>query len=253
MIDLSEIVALAETFMLELPSVPEAHTMPVGGAIAGWIDHTLLKPEATTNQIEKLCMEAVEYRFASVCVNPVFVPLVTQRLTGTPVKVCTVVGFPLGATMAVIKSSEAAKCLQAGASELDMVLHVGSLKGENYEHVFEDILGVVEVAQQEAAIVKVILETSALTKKEKIIACLISKAAGADYVKTSTGFGSGGATAEDIELMYRVSSPEVSVKASGGIRSLSDAQQMIAAGASRLGTSSGVTILREALERDKTT
>jgi deoxyribose-phosphate aldolase len=245
MLDLTTLQSLCESYLLELPQAEAGRAMPAGSAISAWIDHTLLKPEATAAQVEKLCQEAVEYHFASVCINPVYVPLASRLLAATDVRVCTVVGFPLGASLSGTKANEAAACLQAGASEVDMVLHVGSLKSETFSHVYEDILGVVESAQKSGAVVKVIIETSALTKKEKIIACLISKAAGADFVKTSTGFGSGGATIEDVDLMFRVSSPQVKVKASGGIRTLKDARAMIVAGASRLGTSSGVNIMKE--------
>ncbi len=213
--------------------------------ISAFIDHTILKSDATTNQIEKLCQEAVDYHFASVCINPVYVPLAASILSGTAVKVCTVIGFPLGASLPSSKARETEACINSGATEVDMVLSVGMLKSGNYEHVLEDIHGVVECAHSGNTIVKVILETSALERMEKIIACLLCQSAGADFVKTSTGFGSGGATLEDVELMYRISYPDIKVKASGGIRTLTDALAMIKAGAARLGTSSGINIMKE--------
>ncbi len=240
-----ELLASAEAYLRELPATPESISLPIGTEISAWIDHTLLKPEATTAQIENLCREALQYQFASVCVNPVYVPLVSRILANSTVKVCTVIGFPLGASLPQSKAREAEICIQSGAVELDMVLQIGALKGEAYSLVFEDIQGVVEASRPANALVKVILETSALVQKEIIIACLICKAAGVDFVKTSTGFGTGGATIKDVDLMHRLVGPEIKVKASGGIRTLSDALSMIQAGASRLGTSSGVKIISE--------
>ncbi len=244
---LTESLSLAEKYRVELPPTLPIKTVPVGAEIVAWIDHTLLKPEATIEQIGKLCQEALQYRFASVCVNPVYVPLAYSHLKDTPVKVCTVVGFPLGATLSNCKVSEAEACLQAGAREIDMVLAVGLLKSGAYEAVFEDVAGVVRVSRAYQALVKVILETSALTRDEKIYASVLCKNAGADFIKTSTGFGAAGATVEDVDLMYRIAAPQASVKASGGIRTLADAQAMIQAGASRLGTSAGVAIVSAAL------
>ena len=211
--------------------------------IARYIDHTLLKPEATPAQIEKLCQEAVEYDFMSVCVNPIFVPTAVQLLRGSEVKVCTVIGFPLGATTAKVKVFEAHQAAGNGARELDMVIAVGQLKAGEYGAVAADIAGVVEAAHSHGAICKVIIETALLSESEKIAACLLAVRAGADYVKTSTGFASGGATVDDIALMRRVVGDEVGVKASGGVRSRADADALIAAGATRLGASAGVAIV----------
>jgi deoxyribose-phosphate aldolase len=250
---LSETLSLADEYQVTLPPMLPIKTAPTGGEIAAWIDHTLLKPEATIEQIEKLCQEALQFGFASVCVNPVYVPLAFSILKDSPVKVCTVIGFPLGAALASCKASEADACLQAGAREIDMVLTVGLLKSKAYEAVFADVAGVVQVSRTFNALVKVILETSALTRDEKILASVICKNAGADFIKTSTGFGAGGATADDVNLMYRIAAPQVSVKASGGIRTLADAQMMIQAGATRLGTSAGVAIVSAALAQGKGT
>jgi deoxyribose-phosphate aldolase len=214
--------------------------------IAAYIDHTLLKPEATPAQIERLCAEAVQYRFASVCVNPSFVSLCARLLKGTPVAVCTVIGFPLGATTTKTKVFEATQAAANGASELDMVIAVGQLKAERYPEVAEDIHQVVDAGHAKGALVKVIIETALLSDAEKVAACLLAARAGADFVKTSTGFSGGGATAADIALMRRTVGPDVGVKASGGIRTLADAQAMIAAGATRIGASAGVAIVREA-------
>jgi deoxyribose-phosphate aldolase len=243
---LAELIDMADAYEQALPPAPPLPQPPVGAEIAGWIDHTLLKPEATAEQIKKLCDEARQYGFASVCVNPAFTSLAAGLLSGTSVKVCTVVGFPLGATLPTYKALEALSCLSAGAVELDMVIHIGALKGGAYGQVLNDIIAVTQVAHNQRAIVKVILEMALLSRREKIIACLISKAAGADFVKTSTGFGPGGATVEDVDLMFRLVGPTVQVKAAGGIRDLQTAQAMIAAGATRLGSSSGVQIVQEA-------
>lgn len=217
-----------------------------GGAAAGLasrIDHTLLKPEATREQVMQLCEEARRYGFASVCVNPAYVPLCAELLRGSPVRVCTVIGFPLGATLAEAKASEARIAIERGARELDMVLNVGALKSKDYETAARDIRAVVRVAQAGGAIVKVILETALLSEEEKVAACLLAKAAGADFVKTSTGFSSGGATVEDVALMRRVVGEGMGIKAAGGIRTRADAERMVQAGATRLGTSSGVRIV----------
>jgi len=245
---LAELIDLAGEYDRQLPAPPPALQMPQGQAIASWIDHTLLKPEATAEQVRALCQEARQHHFASVCVNPVFVPLAAGVLAGSGVPVCTVVGFPLGASLLTQKALETLACLEHGATEIDMVLHVGALKGQAYGQVLNEIQAVVQGAHNQKALVKVILETCLLTRLEKIIACLISQAAGADFVKTSTGFSSGGATLEDIDLMYRVVGQSLKVKASGGIRSLESARAMIAAGASRIGTSSGVKIVAEAIQ-----
>lgn len=244
---IAQFVELARESEQQLPPPPAPLKLPVGAEIAAWIDHTLLKPEATAAQVKVLCEEAARHQFASVCVNPVYVPLAAGLLAGSNVPVCCVIGFPLGASLSTTKAFEALQCVEQGAKELDMVLHVGGMKGQNYGHVLNDIQAVVQVAHNAGALVKVILETCLLTRYEKILACLISQAAGADFVKTSTGFSTGGATVEDIDLMYRVVGKTLKVKASGGIRSLQAAQAMIQAGASRLGTSSGVQIVAEAV------
>lgn len=216
-------------------------------SIARLIDHTLLKPEAMRDQVVALCEEARRFQFASVCVNPVYVALCADLLSADPdVAVCTVIGFPLGATMPEVKAFEAAQVLAQGAREVDMVQNVGALKGGNYDLVQRDIAGVVAVAHAQGARCKVILETALLSDEEKEVACRIAQAAGADFVKTSTGFGPGGATAHDIALMRRVVGSEMGVKASGGIRSLADVQQMVLAGANRIGASAGVRIIEEA-------
>lgn len=212
--------------------------------IAAMIDHTLLKPEATPAQIEKLCAEAAEYHFASVCVNPVYIPLAARLLKGTGVKVCCVVGFPLGAIAPEQKAAEAASCAAMGAEELDMVIHVGAAKAGDWALVQRDIEGVVKAAAGHT--VKVIIETCLLTDEEKVKACEAAKAAGAHFVKTSTGFSTGGATTHDIALMRKTVGPEMGVKASGGIRDYATAMAMIEAGANRIGASAGIAIVAAA-------
>ena len=212
-------------------------------AIAGTIDHTLLKATATQAQVESLCLEAKENGFASVCVNPVNVKLAASLLAGSSVKVCTVTGFPLGANTSMVKAAEAKEAVDNGAEEVDMVINIGALKAADYNRVFQDILRVVEAVRAKA-LVKVIIETCYLSEEEKIKACLIAKRAGADFVKTSTGFGTGGATPEDIALMRQVVGQELGVKASGGIRDFNTAKLMIESGANRLGTSSGREIIK---------
>ena len=212
--------------------------------IAAMIDHTLLKPEATPAQIEKLCAEAAEYHFASVCVNPVYIPLAARLLKGTGVKVCCVVGFPLGAIAPEQKAAEAASCAAMGAEELDMVIHVGAAKAGDWALVQRDIEGVVKAAAGHT--VKVIIETCLLTDEEKVKACEAAKAAGAHFVKTSTGFSTGGATTHDIALMRKTVGPEMGVKASGGIRDYATAMAMIEAGANLIGASAGIAIVAAA-------
>ena len=212
--------------------------------IASMIDHTLLKPEATPAQVEKLCAEAAEYHFASVCVNPVYIPLAARLLDGTGVKVCCVVGFPLGAIAPEQKAAEAASCAAMGAEELDMVIHVGAAKAGDWALVQRDIAGVVKAAAGRT--VKVIIETCLLTDEEKVKACEAAKAAGADFVKTSTGFSTGGATTHDIALMRKTVGPKMGVKASGGIRDYATAMAMIEAGANRIGASAGIEIVAAA-------
>lgn len=210
--------------------------------IASMIDHTLLKPEATRQQIESLCQEAKEYKFASVCVNPTWVSTSKELLQGSGVMVCTVIGFPLGATTSETKAFETKNAIEHGAEEVDMVINIGALKDHNDELVEKDIRAVVEAAKGKAH-TKVIIETSLLSKEEKIRACELSVKAGADFVKTSTGFSTGGATAEDIALMRKTVGPELGVKASGGVRSTEDVQKLIEAGATRIGASSSIAIV----------
>ena len=231
------ISAGAERISSTLGIIPE-------GDIAATIDHTLLKPEATSDQIAQLCYEAKKYSFASVCVNPTHVPLCAELLKGTPVKVCTVIGFPLGATAADVKQYETSGAIKKGATEIDMVINIGALKAGDLEVVARDILGVVETSHRENIIVKVIIETALLNDEEKKIACLLAKEAGADYVKTSTGFAGGGATVEDVALMRHVVGPSIGVKAAGGIRTREDAEMMIQAGATRIGASAGIKIVK---------
>ena len=218
---------------------------PASDGLASLIDHTLLKPDATREQIETLCQEARTHGFASVCVNPVWIPLCADRLRGSETKVCTVVGFPLGATLAEAKAFEAARAVAEGACEIDMVLDVGGLKSGDFARVERDIAGVVAASHRGGAIVKVIIEAALLTDDEKVRACVLSRVAGAEFVKTSTGFASGGATAEDVALMRRVVGPDMGVKAAGGVRDLKSAQAMIDAGADRIGASVGVKIVQE--------
>lgn len=209
--------------------------------LARMIDHTLLKPDATRDEVVKLCEEARKHRFASVCVNTTWVPLAKSMLSGTDVMVCAVVGFPLGAMLPTAKAYEARDAVRQGAKEIDMVINIGALKSRDYETVFEDICRVVKSAAP--AGVKVILETGFLDTEQKIIACTLSKLAGAAFVKTSTGFGKGGATVEDIELMRRVVGSDVGVKASGGVRTAEDVLKMAQAGANRIGASASVAIV----------
>ena len=212
--------------------------------LARYIDHTLLKAKTTRDELKTLCDEAAKYSFASVCVNPANVAYCVRALRGSGVAVCTVVGFPLGATTAAAKAFEARDAVRAGADEIDMVINIGALKSGDYATVLDDITKV--VAASKPAIVKVILETGELTTHEKVIACSLSKVAGAHFVKTSTGFGPGGATAEDVAMMKAVVGEELEVKASGGVRSADDVDAMIAAGATRIGASASVAIVKGA-------
>ena len=214
--------------------------------IASYIDHTLLKPDATREQIDKLCQEAAAHGFAPVCVNPYYVEHCAQQLAGADAKVCTVVGFPLGANTSDTKAEEAARAIRAGAQEIDMVLNVSALKNGDDQYVTDDIAAVAKASHDGGAICKVILETCLLKDDEKVRACQSAIKAGADFVKTSTGFSTGGATVDDIRLMSKtVAEAKLGVKASGGIRSFADAQQMIEAGATRIGASAGVQIVQE--------
>ena len=211
-------------------------------SIAGMIDHTLLKPDASAAQIAKLCAEAREYAFASVCVNPSYVPQCAQALAGSPVKVCTVIGFPLGATTSAAKAFEAKEAVDNGAGEVDMVVNVGRIKSGDWDYVQADIRAVVD-AVKGRALTKVIIETCLLTDEEKVRVCTAAKEAGADFVKTSTGFSTGGAKAEDIALMRKTVGPDMGVKASGGIHNADEARAMIEAGATRIGASAGIAIV----------
>lgn len=211
--------------------------------IARYIDHTLLKPEATKQDIIALCAEAVKYGFAAVCINPSFVPLARARLRGSGVKICTVVGFPLGATTTAVKEFETAEAVTNGADEIDMVINIGALKSGDEAYVAAEIAAVVKAARGRT--VKVILETALLTAAEKKLACRLAAQAGARFVKTSTGFGPGGATIADVRLLRESIGPGLEVKASGGVRTREAALQMIGAGATRIGTSSGVAIVGE--------
>jgi len=213
--------------------------------VARYIDHTLLKPDATRDEILKVCEEGVRYGFASVCINPIWVREAACALRGSGVKVCTVIGFPLGSNAPDTKAYEARRAIFDGASELDMVINVGALKSGDHDLVSRDIRGVVEVAHEAGYICKVIIETALLGDDEKVSACLIAKEANADFVKTSTGFSSGGATAADVSLMRRAVGGQMGVKASGGVRDLKQAQEMIRAGATRIGASVGVKIVQE--------
>ncbi|MEY8508314.1 deoxyribose-phosphate aldolase [Lachnospiraceae bacterium 42-17] len=212
--------------------------------LAKYIDHTLLKADATEEQIIKLCAETRQYRFASVCVNPGYVPLTAKELSGSGVKTCCVIGFPLGATTTAAKVQETIDCIKNGADEVDMVINVGQVKSGNWIYVKKDIEEVV-LAARGKALVKVIIETCLLTDEEKVKVCTISKIEGADFVKTSTGFSIGGATVEDVRLMRRTVGPRMGVKASGGVRDYRTAIAMIEAGADRIGTSNGVMIIKE--------
>lgn len=209
--------------------------------LARMIDHTILKADATEMEVEKLCTEALEYNFASVCINPSMVEKAANMLKGSDVKVCTVIGFPLGATTTEVKAFETEDVIKKGATEVDMVINIGKLKEGNIEYVKKDIEAVVNAAKGKA-LTKVIIETCLLTDEEKVTACKLSKEAGADFVKTSTGFSKGGATAHDIKLMRETVGPDMGVKASGGVRSREDALTMIENGATRIGASASIAI-----------
>ena len=230
--------------------VPAERIEPVAAgdrkAIAALIDHTMLRPEATRADIVRLCREARRYGFATVCINPYWVPLAAGELAGTGAKVCTVVGFPLGATSTEAKVAEAGAALRAGAREIDMVMNIGAMRSGDLDAVKLDILAVVGACHDAGAIVKVILETALLDDEQKIAACGLAQAAGADFVKTSTGFGPSGATVKDVALMRRMAGARMGVKAAGGVRSLEDFRAMVAAGANRIGASSSVKIVEAA-------
>lgn len=213
-------------------------------SIASFIDHTLLKQDATAEQIDQLCREAAEYHFASVCVNPYYVARCVKNLKDTGVKVCTVIGFPLGATTTESKVFEALQAVKSGAQEIDMVMNVSAMKSKNFKGIESEIQALAAVVEG-SAVLKVILETCLLTEEEKVLACQIAKRSGADFVKTSTGFSSGGATVEDVALLRRTVGKDMGVKASGGIRDYATAKAMLDAGASRIGASAGVAIVKE--------
>jgi deoxyribose-phosphate aldolase len=215
-------------------------------SVAALIDHTILRPDASAEEVRTVCAEARHYGFASVCVNPARVALVASELKGSKVKTCSVVGFPLGATFSEAKAQEARLAIRAGAQEIDMVINVGALKDRDYLTVQSDIQGVANVCHADGALLKVIIEACLLANSEKAIACAIAKLAGADFVKTSTGFSKSGATAADVALMRRVVGPHMGVKAAGGIRTLEDLRAMVEAGASRVGASAGVKIVEAA-------
>lgn len=212
--------------------------------LAKYIDHTALKPDTTTAQIDKLCEEAIQFGFATVCVNPVWIKRAANNLSDTDVGVATTVGFPLGANVSQVKAMEARVALQDGATEIDMVMNIGALKDGQYDVVRDDIAQVTEVTREAGAICKVIIEAALLTDEEKRRACRLAQEAGADYVKTSTGFGPGGAAVHDVRLMRETVGPQMGVKAAGGIKTAEDAREMIAAGATRIGASAGVQIVQ---------
>ena len=217
-----------------------------GGEVAKLIDHTLLRPEATRQDIEVLCREALEFKFANVCINPTWVTLAAHLLDGSGVGVCAVVGFPLGATTSDVKVCEARRAMADGAREIDMVINIGALKSGSRDDVRRDIEAVTASCREGSALSKAIIEVALLTDDEKIAACMLAKSAAADFVKTSTGFGPRGATTADVALMRRVVGPQMGIKAAGGIRDLAAVRAMVAAGATRIGTSAGTRIVREA-------
>jgi len=248
-------VAKAESCGLEVcphnprPVEVEARTVSMTDdlrKLAALFDHTLLRPEARRGEVEKLCQEARQLGFAAVCVNPTWVALAAEKLRGSPVRVATVTGFPLGATSTAVKRAEAEAAILAGAREIDMVMNVGAMKSGELERVENDIHGVAEVCHPAGALLKVIIENAYLSDEEKVAACRTAKRAGADFVKTSTGFGPSGAKESDVRLMRETVGPEMGVKAAGGIRTLADALRLLAAGATRLGSSASVAILAEA-------
>ncbi len=243
---LNDILKLVDSYEQELPAAPPQLVAPQGAQVAAWIDHTLLKPEATADQVRTLCEEARQYHFAGVCVNPIFVPLARGLLKDSGLGICAVIAFPLGATLPEDKAHEARRAIDNGATEVDMVINLGALKGGTYGLVLNDILFVTQEAHARTARVKVIIEAALLTHPEKILACLLAQAAGADFVETSTGFGPGGAMLADVDLMRRVVGPETGVKAAGGIRTYQDTLAMIAAGADRIGANASVFIVNGA-------
>jgi deoxyribose-phosphate aldolase len=247
--DVARIAARVKELLQQGASAPAVTTVLPPDKLVKLIDHTLLKPEATAGDIDKLCAEAAKYGFYSVCVNPTWVAKARQLLRGTPVKVCAVVGFPLGAQEPQIKTLEARRALREGAQEIDMVINIGALKGKDDKLVSRDIRGVVEVCDEARAVSKVILETALLNDEEKVRACQLAMKAGADFVKTSTGFSKSGATVEDVSLMARTVKPrKLGVKAAGGVRTYADVLKMVDAGATRIGSSNSVKIVEEATQ-----
>lgn len=245
-IDIEQLAALIGEEILarrgQRPAAP-ARRGPIDPKVAALIDHTILKPEATAKDVKRVCAEALQYKFAAVCVNPCWVPLAAAELKGSTVKCCTVAGFPLGASATEIKVAEAELAVRTGAQEVDMVINVGALRGGDYERVRTDIAAVVQACHRGGAMVKVILENALLDDSQKAIACALAKSAGADFVKTSTGFAATGATAEDVALMRRIVGSKMGVKAAGGVRTLEDLRRMVAAGACRVGASASVSIV----------
>lgn len=239
-----ELRRLVETIVDEFLGVAGGRDR-IGGGVAGLIDHTLLRPEATRADIERLCGEAVDHGFATVCVNPAWAALAARRLEGSRVGVCTVVGFPLGASVTDVKAYEARRALFDGAREIDMVINIGALKSGDLALVRRDLEAVTGPVRAAGRLTKVIIEAALLLEEEKVAACRQARAAGADYVKTSTGFARGGATPEDVALMRRVVGGSMGVKAAGGIRDYRTLQSLVAAGATRIGTSAGIRIVRE--------
>lgn len=247
--DIDRITAKVRELLQQGSAAPPATTVLPPDKLVKLIDHTLLKPEATAAEIEKLCKEAAQYEFYSVCVNPTWVAKARQLLRGTPVKVCAVVGFPLGAQEPQIKLLEARRALREGAQEIDMVINIGALRDKDDKLVARDIRGVVEVCDEARALSKVILETALLNDEEKVRACQLAMKAGADFVKTSTGFSKSGATVEDVALMARTVKPrKLGVKAAGGVRTYADVLKMVDAGATRIGSSNSVKIVEEATQ-----
>lgn len=245
-IDIEQLAALIGEEILarraRRPAAP-ARRGPIDEKVAALIDHTILKPEATAKDVKRVCAEALQYKFAAVCVNPCWVTLAAAELKGSTVKCCTVAGFPLGASATEIKAAEVELAVRTGAQEVDMVMNVGALRGGDYERVRTDIAAVVQACHRGGAIVKVILENALLDDSQKAIACALAKSAGADFVKTSTGFAATGATAEDVALMRRIVGNKMGVKAAGGVRTLEDLRRMVAAGACRVGASASVSIV----------
>jgi len=247
-----ELNQLVKKAWVELQNNPSPENQPAPAAaklnaaeVARLIDHTLLQPESTEAQIQQLCREAKHYRFASVCVNPTWVSLARTLLVDSPVKVATVVGFPLGATLPEVKAFETERAIQSGAHEIDMVINVGRLKSGSHQTVFQDVTSVVAVARRSGALVKAIIETALLTEEEKIAACVLAQAGGVDFIKTSTGFSTAGATVADVTLIRRVVGPTMGIKASGGVRSIQSLQELVAAGATRIGARHSVKLMEE--------